>query len=275
MTARTSLNINKNVARRPGVARARVLRALGAMLAMILAVIALGAAVYAGHYLLQRALRHPNFVIRRIYVPKTGVRTITDEEIKELVGVKPNMNIYATSLEPIERRVLRHPDVASVTIVKRHPDTLEISITEREPVAIITTSGTEPDIPIDREGRMLSARKMEHALHLPKLTGIDHVRYQPGNAVNDPRVPVAMRFVDALLRVQKKVFLDIKRVRLDQPGMIVVQTATIDEIRLGDVYSLDTVLRLVATVERLRTQRVNARIIDLRFNDVVVTPLAL
>lgn len=274
MTPRT-LNINKNVARRPGVLRARVLRFLLNMVLMMLVVFCVAGMIYGAHYALQRALRHPSFVIRRIYVPKTGVRTITDEEIKTLAGVKPNMNIYATSLAPIERRILRHPDVASVSIVKRHPDTLEISIIEREPVAIITTPGTDPDIPIDREGRMLSERKMEHALHLPKLTGLPHVKYQPGATINDPRVPVAMRFVDALLRVQQRVFLDITRVRFDQPDTIIIQTATIDEIRLGDTYSLDMVLRLVATVERLRALRINAKVIDLRFNDVVVTPLAL
>jgi len=270
-----ALNINKNVARRPGVMRQRLVRAVINMVLMMLAVFMLAGIIYGAHYALQRALRHPSFVIRRIIVPKLGVRTITDEEIKALAGVKPNMNIYATSLEPIKRRILRHPDVASVSIIKRHPDTLEISIVEREPVAVIITPGTAPDIPIDREGRMLSERKMEHALHLPKLTGLPRVTYQPGVNVSDPRVPVAMRFVDALLRVQQRVFLDIKRVRFDQPGTIIVQTASIDEIRLGDEYSLDIVLRLVATVERLRAQRINAKIVDLRFNDVVVTPLAL
>ncbi|MCX7846753.1 MAG: FtsQ-type POTRA domain-containing protein [bacterium] len=270
-----NVNINKKVARRPGMLRRRIATVLANILLMMVVVLLCAGAVWGAHYFLQRALQHPRFVIRRIYIPHTGVRTITDEEIKVLAGIRPNMNIYATSLDPIERRILRHPDVASVRIVKRHPDTLEISLTEREPVAVILTPGRAPDIPIDREGRMLSERKMEHALHLPKLTGLGPVRYEPGAVVNDPRVPVAMRFVDAIQRVQQHVFLDIKRVRFDRPGMIIIQTATIDEIRLGDTYSLDLVLRLVATVERLRAQRLNAKSIDLRFKDVVVTPMAL
>lgn len=270
-----SVNINKKVARRPGALRRRILDVLRTVV-ITLALVGAGAGiVYGGHYALRRALEHPRFVVRRIYIPQTGVRTISDKEIVQLAGIKPGMNIYALSLEPIEQRILRHPDVARVNIVKRHPDTLEISITEREPVAIILTTGSAPDIPIDREGRMLSERKLEHALHLPKLTGLGRVTYQPGKVVADERVPVAMRFVDALLRVQQRVFLDIKRVRFDRPGMIIIQTATIEEIRLGDTYSLDLVLRLLATVERLRSQRMNAKVIDLRFNDVVVTPEAL
>ena len=248
---------------------------MGWFIGTVLVVVAIVAAAYGGRIALKRALQHPNFVIRKIYIPHTGVRTVSDDEIQKLAGITPHMNIYATSLEPIARRLEHHPDIRSVEVAKRHPDTLVIAITEREPVAIIKGELGQPDIPIDRDGLMLSARKMEHAEHLPRLCGLDHVDYMPGFRLADARVSVAVRFADAILHLQQQDFVSIKSFRFDRPGTIVMQTATIDEIRIGTDYSNEKVQRLVGTLDTLRAQRINARMIDLRFCHVAVIPFTL
>ena len=270
-----SLDINRHVATRPRIVRRRLFRMFGAMIVTILLIAAIGAAVYGAHLGITKALQHPDFVIRKLVIPNTGVRTVSDQEIKAIAGIKPKMNIYATSLEPIKKRLESHPDIRSVTITRQHPDTLVIQITEREPAAVIKTDGTQPDIPIDRDGLMLSEKKMEHALHLPKLCGLGSVTYRPGSRVAEPRVAGAVRFVDALIHIQKSDFLSIKELRFTQPGSVILETATIPEIRLGAEYSNEKVLRLVRVLEKLREQRVNAKVIDLRFTDVAVIPFIL
>ena len=270
-----ALEINRKVAIRPLVVRRRIWRLMGAFFGTILVVALLAAAVYGGRIALKRALQHPDFVIRRIFIPNTGVRTVSDDEIKTLAGITPHMNIYATSLEPIARRLETHPDIRSVEVAKRHPDTLVVTIVEREPVAIIKGDASHPDIPIDRDGVMLSPRKMEHAEHLPRLSGLDQVAYKPGARLADARVPVAVKFADALLHIQQQDFLSVKSFRFNNPETIVMQTATIDEIRIGSDYSNEKMQRLIGVLDTLRAQRINARMIDLRFCHVAVIPFNL
>lgn len=270
-----AIEINKKVAVRPSVVKRRIGRLVAAFFGTILAIALVAAAGFGGRIVLKRALQHPDFVIRQIFIPNTGVRTVTDDEIKKLAGITPRMNIYATSLEPIARRLEAHPDIRSVEVAKRHPDTLVISITERNPVAIIKGENNAPDIPIDRDGVMLSQRKMEHAEHLPRLCGLNQVAYSPGARLADDRVPVAVKFADALLRIQQQDFLSVKAFKFDQPDTIIMETATIREIRVGTDYSHKKIQRLIGTLQTLRAQRINVRMIDLRFCHVAVLPFTL
>jgi cell division septal protein FtsQ len=269
------LDINRNVARRPRVVKARIARLFVGVAALGVLGLIVAALACAGRLALTRFLHHPDFVIRHVYVVCRGVRTVPDHEIVARAHIVSNMNIYATSLEPMAQRLRQHPDIATVEISKRHPDALVISFTEREPVALLTPAGGAPDIPVDRDGVMLSARKLRYAQALPRLEGLPAVNYQPGAILEDARVPVAMRFVDTLRRMQQQIFLEITSIRFVHARQVSLKSKSIDEIRLGAEYSLDNVMRLLKTVEVLRTQHRNARCIDLRFADVVVTPYTL
>ncbi len=267
------LDINKTVARRPRVQKKRARRALKAMLLTMAAVLTIAGVAYCGHLLLKRFLQHPDFTIRKVCVVNN--RTIDPNHIIRIAGIRTNMNIYATSLAPIARRLEQHPDIRTTKITKRHPDMLVIKVIEREPIAIIVTSGTQDDIPVDADGVMLSEHKMEYALHLPKIVGLRHVRYQPGAVVKDPRVPVALQFVDTLRHVRRNTFIDVRKIHFDEPNDIILESASVDKIRIGVEYSHEQVLRLIRVVNELRFQRINADKIDLRFANVAVTPRLL
>jgi len=269
------LNINNHVARRPRVVKNRMLRFSTVVVIAALVVVVAGALAYAGRLAVGRFLSSPEFRINRVFINCTGVRTVSDAEICSYARLASNMNIYATSLEAMRQHLCTHPDIADAQITKRLPDALVIRFTEREPVAIMKTPGDGLDIPIDRNGVVLSERKLHYALHLPKLEGLPAMDCKPGDTISDPRVPAAMRFLDTLLRVQRTTFLTIKSVDFRMPDRITIRSAAIDEIRLGTGYSLETALRLVKTVESLRDQHINARVIDARFADVVVTPFTL
>ena len=113
------------------------------------------------------------------------------------------------------------------------------------------------------------------ALHLPRLCGLGPVTYDPGKKLADPRVPVGVRFADAVLHLQRQDFLSIKAIRFDKPDTIVMQTATIDDIRLGTDYSNEKMLKLMCVLDKLRELRINAKSIDLRFTHVAVVPFPL
>ncbi|NLF39597.1 FtsQ-type POTRA domain-containing protein [bacterium] len=263
------LQINRNVARRPSVVKARLVQAVKGGAATLAVVLLLGGLACGGHYLLQRFVNQPDFVIRYVHV--TNNRTITAAQVLKIAQIKPKMNIYATALEPIVRRLEDHPDIKKAELSKRHPDTLDIRITEREPVAIITVKDkTQPTIPVDADGVMLSQKKMDYAIDLPQICGLENVRYQPGAVVADERVPAAMKYIDGLKRAPQDRYLTVRRVRLDEPGEIILQTVTIEEIHLSVDYTYEQVLRLAAIVNDLHFRRQNARKIDLRFENAAV-----
>jgi cell division septal protein FtsQ len=269
------LDINRSVARRPRVIKARIARTLLALVATAVVLLVVAALAYTGRLALTHFLRHPSFVIRHVLIVCRGVRTVPDNEIVARARIVSNMNIYATSLAPMEQRLRQHPDIATVEITKRPPDALVITFSEREPVALLKLPDGPHDIPIDRDGVMLSARKLPYASHVPALEGLPAALYKPGAALDDARVPPALQFVDALRRMQQQLFLDISTIQFGNPKHVSLTSASIDEIRLGATYSLNDVTRLLKTVEALHRQRRNARCIDLRFADVVVIPYSL
>ena len=260
--------INKKVSSRPSVNRTNRRNMLKNMVASLLVILVLACTIYGGKIILDVFLRHPDFIIHRVCVMNNKV--LTEREIIRLARIHTNMNIYATSLEPIKTRLEKHPDIETVEISKRHPDMLVIKVYEREPYAIVKSLDGKFEVPIDKEGIMLSPEKMEYALQVPVIEGIECRVYKPGYKLDDYRIPVAMHYVNALLHVPQRTFLNIKRISLTEPNNIIIKTATIDEIHFGNEYSHANVARLIATINDLRFRRVNASRIDLRFKDVAV-----
>ena len=121
---------------------------------------------------------------------------------------------------------------------------LVIKVNEREPVAIIINGKNLPNVPVDKEGVMLSENKMEYALHLPKITGLRNIVYTPGKTPDDPRLPVALEYLDAIKRVRGSTFLDTKKIILDKPNDIALQSATINTINYGKKFSPMKLLKL-------------------------------
>jgi len=267
------IDINNNVASRPAKQKRKFLKTVKAMaktifiLAVVIALLVL-AIIGFNKFLLQ-----PEFIIKRVCVMNN--QTINPMTIVKIAKIRTNMNIYATSLIPITKRLEKHPDIKTVKISKKHPDMLIIKVMEREPVAVIVSDGKHDDIPVDSEGIMLSESKMEYALNLPKITGIRNVFYRPGKKVTDQRVIVALKYLDTLKHVKKNTFINVKKILLDKPNEIIFKSSSINKIFFTTQYSSEVILKLVRVVDELRFQRINADTIDLRFKSVAVTPLLL
>ena len=265
--------INKKVASRPSVNKVNRSRMIHGMFSTIIIISIIGGVIWTGSLVIRKFLQHPDFVIKRLYIVNNKIISGTD--IKNIARISTNMNIYATSLAPIKQRLEHHPDIRTVEITKQHPDMLVIKVFEREPYAILVSANKKIEIPVDREGIMLSGNTMEYAMPLPIIEGVKFTCYQPGMKLDDIRVPIAMQYLDVLLRVPQRTFLKIKKISMDQPDNIVLKTASIDEIHLGAEYTNTKVARLIAAVNESRILRINMQRIDLRFKDVVIVPRLL
>ncbi len=271
--SKMGLNINSNVASRPAVKKKKAAKAFKAMIVTIIIGVLLVALFIVGVFAFNKFLSHPNFVIKHVCVVNN--QTIDPYTIVKISGLRTNMNIYATSLSSIAQRLEKHPDIKTVRVSKRHPDMIVIKVIEREPIAVIVNDKGNDDIPIDGDGIMLSESKMEYALHLPQITGLRNVAYHEGKKIDNPRVSVAMEFLDTLKHIKKNTFIKVKKINLEKPTDIVFQSASVNKSYFTHEFSQDIVLRLVRVIDELRFQRINADKIDLRFANVAVVPRLL
>jgi len=265
-----NLNINSKIAQRPKMAKKEVKKASRAFFFSILTFLFLAILIFSGYKFLNYFLKHPDFRVKRVQIQNN--RTISARRITNIARIGTNENIYAASLNSYVKRLEKHPDIKTAVVKKAHPDKIIIKIIEREPVAVIMLSGSLNDLPIDNEGFILSENKMKYALELPKIFGVKPAIYKPGTIIDDERVLTALRFGDTLKNVYQNTFINIKNIYLDIPQQIVFKTASVEKIIIGSKWKLEQVMRLVAVVDNLRFQRINAQKIDLRFNDVAVTP---
>ncbi len=271
--SKMGLNINNNVASRPAVKKKKAAKAFKAMIVTIVIGVLLVALFIVGVFAFNKFISHPGFFIKEVCVVNN--QTINPHTIVKISGLRTNMNIYATSLSSIAQRLEKHPDIKTVRVSKRHPDMIVIKVIEREPIAVIVNDKGNDDIPIDSDGIMLSESKMEYALHLPQITGLRNVAYHEGRKIDNPRVSVAMEFLDTLKHIKKNTFIKVKKIDLEKPTDIVFQSASVNKIYFTPEFSQDVVLRLVRVIDELRFQRINADKIDLRFANVAVVPRLL
>jgi len=264
------LNINSQIATRKKIAKKEVQKATKAFVSSIVTILILAVLIFVGYKFLKYFLKHPDFRVKRVQVLNN--RTISPRRIINIARIGTNENIYAASLNSYVKRLEKHPDIKTAFVKKCHPDKITIKIVEREPAAVIMLNSKLKDLPVDNEGVILSENKMKYALELPKIFGIKRGIYNQGTVINDERVLTALKFIETLNTVYQKTFINIKKVFLDKPNQIVFETASIEKIIIGSEWNLEQVMRLVAVVDDLRFQRINAKKIDLRFNDVAVTP---
>ena len=265
-----NLNINGKIAQRPKLAKKEMEKAKKALVSTILTVIFLAVLVFAGYKFLKFFLKHPDFKVKRVQILNNI--TITPKQILNIVSVGTNQNIYAASINSYVKRLENHPDIKTAIIKKAHPDKIIIKVIEREPVAVIMSVGTKCDVSVDCDGVILSDNKMKYALELPKIVGIKPGFYRPGTVIKDKRVLNALKFADTIRTVYQNTFVDIKKISLDNSQHITFKSASVEEILVGNEWNLNLVIKLLAVIDDLRFQRINAQKIDLRFNDIAVTP---
>jgi|GEM_PF-1231671 len=265
-----NLNINNRIASRAKVEKKQIRNASKTLVSTVVTILVFAAVVVLGHQFLNYFLHHPDFEVKKVQVLNNI--TISPRKILDIAQIGSNENIYAASLRTYVKRLEKHPDIKTAVIKRCHPDKLVIKVIEREPAAVVMLEDEDNDVPIDNEGVILSKNKMRYALELPKIIGIKAGIYRTGTVITDERILTALKFADTLKHVERNTFIDIEKIYLDKSRKIVFKTASVEEIIIGTEWNNNQVARLVAVVEDLRFQRVNAQRIDLRFKDVAVIP---
>ena len=195
------------------------------------------------------------FEIQAFEVQTDGV--IAADQLRRWAGVKPGENLFALDLARVKRDLEMVPVISSVSVERVLPRTLRIRVTEREPVAQVNVprpragGGLEisvfhldPDgfvmLPLDPRQRTTPLNQLEEAL--PVLIGVRAMDLQPGRRVETPAVSAALRLVSQFDASPMVGLVDLRRIDVSVPEVLVVTTGQGSEVTFG-LTDLDRQLR--------------------------------
>jgi cell division septal protein FtsQ len=200
-----------------------------------------------GEWALNRLVyENKSFAIEDVDVETDGV--IALDQLRRWAGVKPHENLFALDLARVKRDLEMVPLVQSVSVERVLPHTLRIRIIEREPVAQVNvprpraSGGFELAVyQLDADGWVmlpLDPRQRTTTLNqpsepLPALSGINSAALQPGKRLVDPQVQAALELIVAFEQSTMSGLVDLKRVDVSSPEVLVVTTGQGSEVTFG------------------------------------------
>lgn len=217
-------------------------------------------AVVCAAYLISLPLRS-SFVVHRVVF--TGNEHLSDEELRNLAGLRPGENLLTLSGSRIFARMMKSPWLRSVSIRKELPDVLHILIKEAEPFALLDMKGHL--FIVDDSGRMLEELRDSQMPFLPIISADPFGKKEAfSEAIS------LVRAVKGTGLLSRKDHVEIiaqkpKEMTMNIDGIVVKVGSGEYEEKLG---------RLMELEEEIKKRQIPVDYIDLRFsNRVIVKPV--
>jgi cell division septal protein FtsQ len=208
-----------------------------------------------GLYLLYRAgdwaldclvYQNKAFAIEEVYVQTDGA--IAVDQLRRWAGVKLDENLLALDLARVKRDLELIPLVQSVSVERILPHTLRLRITEREPIAQVNVPRPRPNgglelsvyqldvngwvmLPLDPRYRATPLNQPDDPL--PVICGINADALQPGRRLAAPQVQAALRFLVAFEQSPMAGLVDLIRVDVSSPEVLVVTNGQGSQVTFG------------------------------------------
>ncbi len=214
-------------------------RRLRARVATLAAGLSLGTvfAVYISWRVGEALLNHfvydnAAFSVETIDLHTDGIIAI--EQLRRWSGVKPHDNLFALDLNRVKRDLELVPAIQSVSVERVLPRTLRIRVTEREPMAQVHNCLLDADgvamLPLESNQRSIPVQPGER---YPLISGVAPADVRVGRETDSLRARTAMRFLAAFDRSAMAGAVDIARIDVAQPEVLIVRTAQGNEITFG------------------------------------------
>ena len=196
-----------------------------------------------------------DFAIQQIDVQTDGV--IAPEQLRRWTGVKPGANLIALDLAAVKRNLELVSVIDSVSVERILPRTLKIRVTERDPIAQVNVpradgaNGIAVSVfQLDADGmvmqpldpRLCTIPLAQMNSQLPVIAGVNAFQLQPGRRMELPQVQAALQLILAFDKSPMAGLVDLRRVDISAPGVVVATTGQGSEITFG-LDNLDQQLR--------------------------------
>jgi len=187
-----------------------------------------------------------DFAIQQIDVQTDGV--IAPEQLRRWSGVKPQANLIGLDLAAVKRNLELVSVIDSVSVERVLPRTLKIRVTERDPIAQVNVAWADAAggitvhiFQLDADGvvmqpldpRLCVVPLAQMNSQLPVIVGLNSFQLQPGRRMELPQVQAALRLVSAFEHSPMAGLVDLRRVDVSSPGVVVATTGQGSEITFG------------------------------------------
>jgi hypothetical protein len=190
---------------------------------------------------------NPEFAIQQVDVQTDGV--ITPDQLRSWCGVKPGANLIALDLASVKRNLEFWPVIDSVSVERVLPRTLKIRVTGRKPLAQVNmprvngANGVAISVfqldatgvvmqPLDSRSNVIPRSQMKNG-GLPVVTGLNISQLQPGHCVSLPQAQAALQLISMFGHSPMAGLVDLRRIDVSAPGVVVVTTGQGGEITFG------------------------------------------
>ena len=186
------------------------------------------------------------FAIQHVEVKTDGV--IDPEQLRRWSRVKLGDNLIALDLAAVKRNLELVPTIDSVSVERVLPRTLKISVAERDPVAQVNLprAGAAGGITVevfqlDADGWVMQPLDPRSCViplaqvssRLPVISGLNVYQLQVGRRIELPQVQAALVLIGAFGHSSMAGLVDLRRIDVSSPGIVVVTTDQGGEITFG------------------------------------------
>ena len=224
------------------------------------------------------------FAIQHVEVKTDGV--IAPDQLRRWSKVKLGDNLIALDLTAVKRNLELVSTIGSVSVERVLPRTLKISVTERDPVAQVNIprAGAAGGIAVevfqlDADGYVMQPLDPRLCViplaqvnsQLPVISGLNVYQLQSGHRLESPQVQAALELIGAFGHSPMVGLVDLRRIDVSLPGVVVATTGQGGEITFG-LNNLEQQLRRWREIYDLG-QRMNKAVASLNlavFNNVPV-----
>ncbi len=207
---------------------------------------------FFGLYLLWRAgelalntfvYENQDFAIEQIDAQTDG--KIAPEQLRRWTHVKLGANLIALDLGAVKRNLELVSVIDSVSVERVLPHILKVRVTERDPIAQVNVphadaaGGISVSVyQLDADGvviqpldpRVCTVPLAEMNPQLPVIAGLNYFLLQPGRRIELPQVQAALHLVAAFDRSPMAGQVDLQRVDVSEPRVIVATTGQGSEV---------------------------------------------
>ena len=197
-----------------------------------------------GEWALDRFVyENSEFAIQNVEVKTDGM--IATDQLRRWAKVKLGDNLIALDLAAVKRNLELVPTIDSVSVERVMPRTLKINVTERDPVAQVNIprAGADGGITVevfqlDADGWVMQPLDPRSCViplaqvssQLPVISGLNVYQLQVGRRVEMPQVQAALELIGAFDHSPMAGLVDLRRINVSLPGVVVVTTEQGGEI---------------------------------------------
>jgi hypothetical protein len=184
-------------------------------------------------------------------ITEVDVRTdgpIAPDQIRRWSGVKSGQNLMALDLERVKRDLELVPLIRSVSVERVLPHSIRIRISERQAVAQVNVARLRPGGGVDvmlmqLDGDGYAMQPLDPRLRttpvgqpeepLPLMTGVNPLEMQAGHRMANEQVLGALELIVKFNESPMAALVDLKRVDVSSPEVLVANTGQGSEITFG------------------------------------------